>query len=68
MRAARVAVPTLMTALVLIPDVMAGDANGSRTRISLANGGRPIASAASSSAAGICVSPVNVFLTMGSKL
>jgi len=55
--AARVAVPTLMTALVLIPAMIAGEAMGRRTRRSFAAPERPIASAASASGWGMVVRP-----------
>ena len=68
MRAASVAVPTLMIALVLMPAMMAGDAIGTVTSESLAIGGSPIASAASLSGRGMDVRPVNVFRTIGKRL
>ena len=46
-----------MTALVLMPAMIAGDAIGSRTRIRRARAERPIASAASASGVGMVVSP-----------
>src|SRR2546425_6665274 len=55
-KAARVAVPTLMTALVLIPAMIAGEAMGRRTRKSFAAPESPIASAASASGEGMVVS------------
>ena len=67
-RAPIVAVPTLITAAVLIPARIARDAIGNSIWTSRASGGRPIASADSRSGAGMSRRPVAVFRMIGNRL
>ena len=67
-RAPIVAVPTLITAAVLIPARIDRDAIGSSICNSRDIGGRPSASADSRSDTGILRSPVVVFRMIGSRL
>ena len=63
-----VAVPTLITAAVLIPARMAREAIGNSIWTSRVHGGRPIASADSRSEGAMSRKPVAVLRTMGSRL
>ncbi len=67
-RAPIVAVPTLMTAAVLIPARIEREAIGSSMRSSRAPAGKPSASADSRSETGISRRPVAVLRTIGSRL
>lgn len=63
-----VAVPTLITAAVLIPANIEGIARGSSINFNRALLGNPMTSADSRVGVGICVRPAYVFLTIGNKL
>ena len=62
------AVPTLITAALLMPARMGRVHSGSSIRSSIAAGDRPSASADSRMGAGMSDSPLWVFRTMGSRL